>query len=205
MGVEDVYPCYNKNTNTNENSLFGPYVSFENIHIDTDEGAMRPGHFRGVGTVLTKLLSWIRPNKSIFGQKDFVQCIAVKNLCREFFPDTEVIIHATVREHDGLAMSSRNNKLSFAERERAPLIYQCLCVIACHLFDSLDFNETQNGIKLDNELDALSFIQNNEMVISIAGSVGKSTRLIDNIVIGGRDKNYELWKGVKRNPMTKTF
>ena len=233
--VEDVYPNYDTVTNTNENALFGAYVSFENIDIETDEGIMRPGHFKGVGTVLTKLFSWIRPNKVIFGQKDFMQCIAVKNLCREFFPDTQVIIHPTVRDaHDGLAMSSRNNKLSPTERERAPLLYQCLCLMACHLFDNLNVNEiisieqtaeigvtfandysfeleyisfhdAQNGAKLDGALDALSFIKSKEMVISIAGSVGKSTRLIDNIIVGGKGKNKKLWQGVTRGAVSNTL
>merc|ERR1712190_460800 len=112
-------------------------------------------------------------------------------------------------------MSSRNNKLSVEERKRAPLIYQCLSHMACHLFDRLDdkehitikqvkdigisfadehgveleyisFHNMENGVKLDESLDALSFAKNEEMVISIAGSVGPSTRLIDNIVIGGK-------------------
>ena len=231
--VNDMYPFYDINTNTNNNSLFGAYVDFENISIDCDEGISRPGHFKGVGTVVTKLFSWIRPDKAIFGQKDFMQCIIIKNLCKEFFPDIDIIIHETCRDNDGLAMSSRNDKLSIKERERAPLIYQCLCGIASKLFDTLNesanininqlrqigekyaeindvkleyisFHDFNNGIKLEKIMDendgnnALkSFIDNNEMVISIAGSVGDSTRLIDNIVIGGKDNNKTLWNGVK--------
>jgi len=60
--VEEVYPCYNTLTNSNENAMFGAFVDFENICANTDEGMMRPGHFKGVGTVLTKLFSWIRPD-----------------------------------------------------------------------------------------------------------------------------------------------
>lgn len=187
--------------------------------------------------MVTKLFSWIRPDKAIFGQKDFIQCIIIKNLCKEFFPDIDIIIHETCREDDGLAMSSRNDKLSIKERERAPLIYQCLCIIASQIFDNLNmdgqhrnesaninqlrqigekyaeindfkleyisFHDFSNGIKLEKIIDendgnALkSFVNNNEMVISIAGSVGDSTRLIDNIVIGGKGNNQTLWSGVQ--------
>eukprot|EP01084_Bolivina_argentea_P086023 155497_1 len=232
--VNDMYPDYNTKTNTNDNQLFGAFVDFENISNHSDEGISRPGHFKGVGTVVTKLLSWIRPHKAIFGQKDFMQCIIIKNLCREFFGDTQIIVHDTVREFDGLAMSSRNNKLTSIERDSAPLIYQCLCVLASFLFDNLQINDNEmvnikqmeeignkfaghydieleyisfhdfnNGQKLnvninnDNDIDLIKFITNNEMVISIAGSVGGSTRLIDNIVIGGKGNNKVLWKGIK--------
>jgi len=153
----------------------------------------------------------------------------IRNLCSEFFPDCEVIIHPTVREHDGLAMSSRNNKLSTEERKRAPLMHQCLSSMACHLYDQLvdekknipiklvkeiglsfaaehdveleyiSFHNAQNGSKLDGDLDALSFVRTEQMVISIAGSVGTSTRLIDNILIGGKDNNTHLWEGASRS------
>ena len=183
--------------------------------------------------MVTKLFSWIRPNKAIFGQKDFIQCIVIKNLCREFFPDTQIIVHPTMREKDGLAMSSRNNKLTVIERNRAPLIYQCLSYIACYLFDALNdgnnnpnvnintlrkigekycemnnvkleyisFHDFTNGSKLNEDktnFDLIQYVNNNEIVISIAGSVGESTRLIDNIVIGGKGKNKILWDGIKQ-------
>jgi len=181
--------------------------------------------------VVTTLFSWIRPDVAVFGQKDFMQCILIQNLCRQFFPDLEIVVHGTVREEDGLAMSSRNTKLSETERERAPLIYNTLSVIASMLFDHINgsdkddeavpvrsatkiglefakqngvdleyisFHRFSDGHKLEEHLDLIPLLQSQQIVISIAGSVGPSTRLIDNVVIGGKDQNKTLVEGVRR-------
>jgi len=212
---------------------FSVFVDFQDIERCSDEGRWRPGHFKGVGTVLTALFSWIRPKKTIFGQKDFLQCVLVRNLCRQFFPDSEVVVHRTVRDPDGLAMSSRNLKLSAAERARAPFIHRTLCAMASFLFDRLQsdsvddgvavgmateigmdfakrhavdleyisFHRFSDGSKMESDWDLIPLLRSEQIVISIAGSVGPSTRLIDNVVIGGKDNNETLWEDIPYQAM----
>jgi pantoate--beta-alanine ligase len=83
-------------------------------------GAHRPGHFDGVLTVVLKLLQLVRAERAYFGEKDYQQLELVRGMAEAFFLDTEIVAVPTVREPDGLAMSSRNTRLSPAERERAP-------------------------------------------------------------------------------------
>lgn len=84
-------------------------------------GASRPGHFDGVLTVVMKLLNIINPQRSYFGEKDYQQYKLVKNMCDAFFMSTEIILCPTVRDDDGLALSSRNALLTPTERENAAL------------------------------------------------------------------------------------
>jgi pantoate--beta-alanine ligase len=90
------------------------------------EGQFRPTHFRGVATVVTKLLIVLTPDLAAFGQKDAQQVVVVRRLVRELLLPTEIVCVPTVREPDGLAMSSRNAYLSPAERRAAPVLYAAL-------------------------------------------------------------------------------
>jgi len=90
------------------------------------EGASRPGHFKGVGQIVYKLLSLIQPDKAYFGQKDFQQTIVVKQLVKDFRLVTEIVICPILRAADGLALSSRNIRLNELERVDAAKIYEVL-------------------------------------------------------------------------------
>jgi pantoate--beta-alanine ligase len=89
-------------------------------------GAVRPGHFIGVATVVTKLMNIVKPKMVYLGQKDFQQSVIVKRLVKDLDMDVDVVVCPTLREKDGLAMSSRNAYLDNAQREAAKVIYQCL-------------------------------------------------------------------------------
>lgn len=93
---------------------------------DILEGAIRPGHFGGVATVVTILLSLVRPTRAYFGQKDGQQAIIIRRLVRDLGLPVEIVVVPTVRESDGLAMSSRNRYLPPAERDAAPALYRAL-------------------------------------------------------------------------------
>lgn len=89
-------------------------------------GAFRPGHFRGVTTVVTKLFTAVKPHLAVFGQKDYQQSAVIRRLVRDLNLDLRIAVAPTVREEDGLAMSSRNINLNEDERNRAPALYQAL-------------------------------------------------------------------------------
>lgn len=164
------------------------------------EGAQRPGHFAGVATVVKRLFEIIRPNVAVFGEKDFQQLMVIKQLVEKFSLDIEIIGMPTFREQDGLAMSSRNTRLSENERKKAPAIYQQLKSIKSSINTSTniamaDFVELER-IACENlaavgfvpdyvairEMDTLSVPENhnNSLVILVAAKLGQ-IRLIDNI------------------------
>ena len=104
---------------------FSTYVNVQNV-TDTLEGESRPGHFRGVATVVTILFNTIRPDSAFFGQKDAQQVAVIKRLTIDLGFETEIVIVPTIREESGLAMSSRNERLSTEEREKAVVIINAL-------------------------------------------------------------------------------
>jgi pantoate--beta-alanine ligase len=106
------------------------YVDPDPGHASILEGAFRPGHFRGVATVVLKLFNIVHPDVAIFGKKDYQQVMVLKNMVRELALPTEVIALDTIRDVDGLAQSSRNGYLSAKERAEAPRLYRQLSTIA---------------------------------------------------------------------------
>lgn len=104
---------------------FSTYVNVENLTAGL-EGAARPGHFRGVATVVTILFNTVRPDLAFFGQKDAQQVAVIKRLTTDLGFETEIVVVPTVREESGLAMSSRNSQLTADEREKAAVIIEAL-------------------------------------------------------------------------------
>ncbi|HWR58455.1 MAG TPA: pantoate--beta-alanine ligase [Thermodesulfovibrionales bacterium] len=163
-------------------------------------GAFRPGHFRGVATVVTKLFNIVAPVRAYFGRKDFQQAVIIKRVARDLDMGIDVAVCPTVREADGLAMSSRNRYLSTEERAAATVLYRCLSetseaiesgIIEVQKLKSLMLerlkseplvSEVQYSSAYDPErLDELEQI-NGEALLAIALVIG-STRLIDNMLV----------------------
>lgn len=138
-------------------------------------GAHRPGHFGGVLTVVLKLINLVRPARAYFGEKDYQQYLLIRDMVEAFFIDTSVVACPTVRETDGLAMSSRNLRLDPAARCRAPVFHRMLRSdlddaavrerLAASGFD-VDYVETRNGRRFG--------------AVRLATADG-SVRLIDNV------------------------
>ena len=164
------------------------------------EGASRPGHFSGVTTVIAKLFNIIQPTKAYFGQKDAQQAIVIRKMAADLNMNLKVITLPTVREPDGLAMSSRNSYLSPEERQAAPVLYRAL-MLAQGLWEQgeKDAEKIRNEIvKLIKKeplaaIDYVSIADTETLeeleevkppaLVSLAVKIG-STRLIDNVVLG---------------------
>jgi pantoate--beta-alanine ligase len=164
------------------------------------EGAARPGHFRGVSTVVTKLFNIVRPAKAYFGQKDAQQLLVIKKMAADLNMDLEVVACPTVREPDGLAMSSRNIYLTPGQRRAAPVLYKAL-TLARDMWSKgvKDADEIRRKMKtlIGKEplaeiiyvsiADAASLKEflhrmSKPALVSMAVKIG-NTRLIDNIIL----------------------
>ncbi|MCK4418575.1 pantoate--beta-alanine ligase [Candidatus Aerophobetes bacterium] len=105
---------------------YSTFVEIKGNLSSTLEGASRPGHFKGVATILTKLFNIINPDYSYFGEKDYQQALVVKKLVKELNLDTRILVLPTIRGKDGLALSSRNSYLNKKERTAATIFYKVL-------------------------------------------------------------------------------
>ncbi len=195
-GVEEMYP--------------GGANTFVVVEGMSDKlcGGTRPGHFRGVTTVVSKLFNIVEPDVAFFGQKDAAQAAIIRRMVRDLKFDVQIVVCPIVREADGLAMSSRNAYLNPSERRQALVLFRALShvqtladqgeagaakliaaaksVIAEEAAVRLDYVEAVNP----ESLDPVSNVSNGALV-AIAAFVGK-TRLIDNIVLMGVGKAQKL-------------
>jgi pantoate--beta-alanine ligase len=137
------------------------------------EGEHRPGHFRGVATICLKLFNIVRPDRAYFGQKDAQQVAVVKRMVRDLDHEVQIRVVPTVRDADGLALSSRNVYLSPAERELALTLPRALATK-----DPAEARARLNGL----DVDYLEVADFEPRVLAAAVRVGK-TRLIDNVVL----------------------
>lgn len=160
-------------------------------------GASRPGHFRGVATIVAKLFNMVQPDIAVFGEKDFQQLQVIRLMCKDLSLPIKIIGMATERADDGLALSSRNGYLSKAERQQAPALYQALTGIAKQLTAGQAISQaltvaTEQLQQADFRLDYLSVRRRSdlaeaqdtdkELVILVAAYLG-TTRLIDNLQV----------------------
>lgn len=170
---------------------------------DKLEGRIRPGHFNGVATVVTKLLNAVKPDKLYLGQKDAQQNIIIKKLITDLNIDTKAVICETMREESGLAMSSRNTYLTNDEKKKASVLYFILnegkrMILKDRIFNveeirkhvsgilkekapefELQYYEITNNTELNDITDLKDF--EGDVLISLAAKTA-STRLIDNII-----------------------
>ncbi len=181
---------------------FATYVTVKDLS-EKLEGAARPGHFRGVATVVTILFNTIRPDYAFFGQKDAQQVAVIKRLTHDLGFETEIIVARIVREESGLAMSSRNARLSEDERQKASIIYKALreakiaaregerntaklAKIVRRKIETEPLAQIDYVAVVDNEmLEPVDKIGEAAVLIAVAVRFGK-TRLIDNTVINGK-------------------
>ena len=161
------------------------------------EGKRRPGHFRGVTTVVAKLFNCVQPHVAIFGEKDFQQLLVLKRMVADLNFPIEIIGMPTQREEDGLAMSSRNSRFSAAERQKAPVLYRALQLLRDKILTGeRDFAQlesqameqisgegmTPEYISVRSAKDLGAPQTSTDLVIMAAARLGQ-TRLIDNIRI----------------------
>jgi len=158
-------------------------------------GASRPGHFQGVAQVVHRLFEIVKPDMAIFGQKDFQQLQIITQMSDQYFPMIKILSQSTIRQKDGLAMSTRNQYLSNSERKIAPRLYQILLTVKQDYLNNISVeiltNKAKNNLTKDFRVDYLEVLDANtlkqitdntsEIAILCAVFLG-STRLIDNII-----------------------
>ena len=191
--VEEIYP-----------KGFSTYVNVDGV-ADQLEGAARPGHFRGVSTIVTILLNVVRPDFAFFGQKDAQQAVIIRRLVRDLAFDTEIIVLPTVREDSGLAMSSRNLYLKPEEQQAAAVIHRALAK-AKETYKAGERHanklaglvraaiETEPLARVDyvsitdaETLETIDKVDDRAVLVTVAAYIGK-TRLIDNTVLNSSKK-----------------
>jgi pantoate--beta-alanine ligase len=187
--VEEVYP-----------RGFATYINVEGLS-DGMEGAARPGHFRGVATILTVLFNTIRPDFAFFGQKDAQQTLVVKRLVRDLAFDLEVVVLPTVREQTGLALSSRNAYLTDEQHRAAAVLYRALAQAReVYMEGERGARRLAEAVRAQVDAEPLTRLEyvgvvdaetmekydripeDRPVLIALAAQVGR-TRLIDNIII----------------------
>lgn len=168
-------------------------------------GSFRPGHFIGVATVVAKLFHIVRPDRAYFGQKDYQQSVVINRMVKDLNMDVDVVVCPTIREKNGLAMSSRNLYLTQTQREAAAVLYRTLEETAnllksdiIHIKNLKDtmYNKIMNepavsridyaGVYDPETLEELSVVKG-EMLLAVAAWIG-STRLIDNMIVTIRNE-----------------
>ncbi len=190
--------------------LFAPdeaemYPQAQSYHIEPPagqagilDGEFRPGHFRGVATVVMKLFQIARPDVALFGMKDYQQLMVIRNMVREFDVPVEIVGGETVRADDGLALSSRNGYLTAAERAEAPRLHGAIADLAAKLragarnyaeLEQMAIDELRsNGwmpdyVAVRKKLDLQSPSAHESGLVVLAAARLGSTRLIDNLEV----------------------
>lgn len=165
------------------------------------EGAHRPGHFNGVALVVTKLFNAVIPDVAIFGQKDYQQTLVVKQLVRDLNMPIDIIVAPTVRESNGLAMSSRNNYMTAEQRDRASIIYKALLegknvmekgerdrkIINAHILKKLrelpEIKVQYMATAVAETLEEPAIFMPGERVVMLIAIYMGTTKLIDNMLV----------------------
>jgi len=187
--VEEMYP-----------GGYSTFVEVEGHLTSILEGESRPGHFRGVTTILAKLFNIVSPDRTYFGEKDYQQALVVRKLVRDLNLNIEIVPLPTVREQDGLALSSRNSYLTPAEKKAATVLYQSLLTakkdIARGIRDATVISSHMEDLIRGQPLARIDYVAvidpetlrrvervEKEVLVAVAAKIGQ-TRLIDNLKIG---------------------
>ena len=187
-GLKEIYPDTTKNENPYQLGFLEKIL----------EGKFRPGHFQGVCQVVHRLLSIVEPDRLYLGQKDYQQCMVIKKLIELYHIKTEVLVCPTLREKDGLAMSSRNMRLTATERKQAVKIFDILSFIKKEIRPGYleDLKErakqylTAEGFKVDyveiadtNTLEPQETWDGKLPLVALVAAFLNEVRLIDNMLM----------------------
>ena len=157
------------------------FATWVDVELSGGEAAARPGHFRGVATVCLKLFNIVRPDVAYFGQKDAQQAAVLRQLVRDLNLGLQLRVLPTVRDDDGLALSSRNAYLSEAERERALALPRALAAARAASDPVAATRAALNGV----EPEYVELLQIGDATLLTAAARVGGTRLIDNVVLEG--------------------